>query len=91
MSQVENPVEHLGGIVFCRRRTQHTAEYVAGTLQAIIPPNYMHEKTIAGIEFVDPLGDCDGELSHKRYFKSKPKHALFIVTDMVYIPCKDPK
>ena len=83
LNQVDDPSDFIGELVVCRSKSNF--EFVIGTLKVVIPAKLKHDKTIAGIEFIDKFGDCYGSYRGISYFKTKSKCALFIPTDEVYI------
>ncbi|KAI6659760.1 hypothetical protein LOD99_10650, partial [Oopsacas minuta] len=83
LKQVDDPNTLIGELILCRSKL--SCDYVVGTLKVIIPVQYQYDKTIAGIEFIDPLGNSNGEFNGKRYFKTNHFCAIFLPINEVYM------
>ncbi|KAI6660849.1 hypothetical protein LOD99_13573 [Oopsacas minuta] len=86
LNQVADPNTLKGELILCRSKRNY--DYVVGTLKVIIPAQYKQDKAIAGIEFIDSLGNSNGEFSGKHYFQTKKFCAVFLPITEVYMSYK---
>ena len=87
LDQAEYPETLIQELAVCTPK--RGMKHVIGTIKAIVPGRNRYENTIVGIEFLDPLGDSNGQYKLTRYFHTQRNHAVFLPINEVYIPYHD--
>ena len=89
LDQAENPETLIQELAVCRPKGG--MKHVVGTIKAIVPGRwYKYKDTIVGIEFLDPMGDSNGEYKYTRYFHTQHNHAVFLPINEVYVRYDNP-